>query len=223
MKNRNWRIGGIYDKSILDWCNAHQIRQIQFDLRPTSPSFVQFYIVQDLISHLSETSDHKIIFNFQNEKEASINYLLEEVKKSRPHWERSLLLFFTDQREVGFYKNFKYPQAIEIDNLEFVKKVLENSQLEELIIPYHSLEFLSGRGELPNFLSELFNIQSKNNIKLGVHLDWDSDIISSIFDFYTFDFFTLSVSRKVENGYRQFDSTAASSCFNNLKKQLGQN
>lgn len=198
------RISGIYDKKCFAWAKSNGFTQFQFSLIPTSLNFVQFYKIQEI---LGEGASGNFSFLFQNESEGSINYFLQQIagvlKKEQAQ------LAFADQKEKSYYNQFSYAFSIEIDNLEGLKKLVDSEFLNEVILPYSSLEFLHGRGEVQDFLKSIFQYKQKHDFSVGIKLPWDFDKISSIFDFYSFDFFQLAINSNVEESYRNFSEFKA--------------
>lgn len=216
----NWRIGGVYDESILEWANQNSFTQLQFDLVPTSLSFVQLYRIQEIMEKLPDMTSCDVYLNFQNEKQGSIEYILNEVKKSSPSYEKNLKLLFTDILEKSFYEKFNIPFSVDVDSLEFAKKVVKTELNKELLISFTTLEFLHGRNQDQDFLKEIFKLKQEFEFDVYIKLPWEFDKISSIFDFYHFDGYLLNVNTYVENSYRQFNAKKASEYLESIKFQL---
>jgi len=198
------KLAGIYDKRTMKMGLELGLNSFEFDFRPTSFNFIQQYVLEEIVK---DVQDHNpiIAIHFQNEANFMVDNILSSFKDSSV----SPRLVFSDTQNSTYYNSFKTPFYWHYSTDGDVKGVLSSSYNEGVILSYGLLEDLHHKGNLQAFISNFYTMMRSSgsmNKKIGLKIDWDSNLAPSIFDLVDFDFIELSVNNKIEVCYRNVDS-----------------
>ncbi len=200
-------LSGIYDKRTLSFLVQQGIKRFTFDFRPRSENFIQKYVFSELLSFLdSQTNSQsfKVNLYFQNEVDFMIKDILAEFEFSsiRP------TLYLNCDEDTKYYESLGVDINWYYDPESRLDQVLKSGHLKAITFPYHLLEQINDKGQLPLFLSNL-NVKlagrTKAPVKFHLTFDWSSNLSTSILDYFHFDSFMLPISRELEVCYRNVD------------------
>lgn len=197
------KLSGIYDKRTMKIGQDLGLSSYEFDFRPMSFNFIQQYVMEEILAEIQSTSP-KISLHFQNEQNFMIDNILGSFKESA----LSPVLVFSDTQSPVYYNSFKTPFYWHYDPQGDVKGVISAKYNEGIILNYQFLEKLHHEGTLHNFMTNFYSgLRGAETKKIGLKIDWDSNLAPSIFDLVDFDFIELPINSKVEVCYRNVDST----------------
>jgi hypothetical protein len=75
------------------------------------------------------------------------------------------------------------------------------------IIDFGDLQMENDQAKAFHFLNIIFMLKAKYNLRIDLKIPWESNISSSLFDFFPFDHIELTINRKVEVCYRNVNLT----------------
>lgn len=219
MNNLNFKIDGIYDEGALKSVMDQGVRRVSFDLRPKSFNFIQIYRIQEILKSVGDLpKDFKVYLHFQDESEFSIKYIVDEIAKTIGNHSQ-IRVYLSDQKDITYYQNLKHEFSWELTTLDNLKQISLTKGFREVILPFELVEFYHGRNQAFEFLNRLMTMK-KDQFELCLKIPWDFDKIESIFDFYQFDSYLLSVNSKIENSFRNFNHKAMSGLLDTISNQL---
>lgn len=201
----NFILKGITQSDTLDYCkslsleNLH-LKEVSFDLRPRSFNFIQIHKLTQFIKSIHALNGVSI--QFENEVSLSVSEILKKCSEECPPGQR-LWPEFSGHEDVSIFENFATPYAWHYHGNQKIKNIGQCQFLKRIIFKHHILEDFNQRGELHSFMA-LFS-EFAESIEFELQLDWDSEIILSLFDYFTFHFISFEINRKVELSYQRPD------------------
>ncbi|WP_372654453.1 hypothetical protein [Halobacteriovorax sp.] len=200
------KVAGVYDKRTIQRLKEVGVDQFSFDFRARSFNFLQQHSFMNLQKELA--LDENMFLHFENEADFVIHKIIDDLKTERNI--KNVTLEFSDLNSIDFYEAFKTPFIwhYNLDYKEF--DALNKSQyLQGIVLKFSDLLKLHEDGVLHNFCNNFhslfIDLLSKEDFKLTLELDWDSNLFSSISEFFDFDLISIPISNKVEICYRNVD------------------
>lgn len=200
--------------TILETKNLN-LQQYSFDLRPKSFNFTQGYKVKEMIKNCYDSSCISLLF--EEEK----NYVVKEVsddiaKGLGPNQE--LLLEFTGRSTLSELEKYGKNYVWHYQDHEKIKNISNTEFLKRVVFHHSDLEYLNSRGELYGF----FNLFSDyfQKVSFEIQLDWNSEIIFSIFENFNLPIVSVEISNLIELSYQNPNSELINTFFNNLELNL---
>ena len=203
-----FRVEGIYDKRTIQRLKDLKLTDFAFDFRPRSFNFLQQHNFLDLLEILSLGDN--IYLNFENEADFVIQRILDSAKDKIA--KENIFLEFSDDQEASFYESFELPYIWHFDSAsKNISSILESKLLKGVVLPFGELLKAHEKGILHNFSNnfhaQFFELLTKNEGKLVLQMDWDSNLFSSAVEYFDFDMISVAISNKVEVCYRNVDLT----------------
>ena len=200
------KISGIYDKRTIQRLKEVGINQISFDFRARSFNFLQQHSFMELQEELA--IDESIYLQFENEADFVIKKIIDDLKHVRSS--NNLFLEFSDEQTSSYYDQFLTPYiwhySLECKSLEAIE---ESKYISGIVLKFSDLLKLHEDGVLHNFCnnfhSQFIKLLSNKEFKLILDLDWDSNLFSSISEYFDFDIISVAINNKVEVCYRNVD------------------
>ena len=206
MDETTFRILGIYDKSTFQLSEKLGVHQMGFDFRPKSFNFFQGHCFIELLN-VKNRPHYQYFLHYANERDFVIHKMLADIDKYTDVERDQLTLVFSGNEGLDFYQQFNLPFAWYFENLKSLKGSIESPLLTEVILSYLEIEFFHGQGKAISLLNEIKQLCSgDSNLALSLRLPWELDTVASIFDFFHFNHYLLSISSQVEKSYRLVDS-----------------
>lgn len=200
------KVAGVYDKRTIQRLKEVGIDQLSFDFRARSFNFLQQHAFMELQEDLA--LDENIYLHFENEADFVIHKILDDLKDRRNA--KNITLEFSDLMPVEFYESFKKPFIwhYNFDYKDF-ENINKSKYIKGIVLRFSDLLKLHEDGVLHNFCNNFhalfINLLSNEDFKLTLELDWDSNLFSSISEFFDFDLISIPISNKVEICYRNVD------------------
>lgn len=212
----SWRFSGIYDLRTLKHLRDIKVNHFVFDLRPKSFSFIQEHLLIDVLKELPFGTVYLL---FNNEKDFVIERLVSECRK-----------VFGGPIFLEFDGAFNQ-QAVEHLNVGFFQHIndhqLDEPGLNHRLCQGHVFDFkllneIFEDQKMTSFVNGYYSLfaQQSLSLKQVLSIDWDSNLFSSLFDYFDFDCLTLPINNKVEVCYRNVDLNKVSSQLSLLNRNL---
>ncbi len=200
------KVAGVYDKRTIQRLKEVGVGQFSFDFRARSFNFLQQHSFMELQKELD--LDEEIFLHFENEADFVIQKIVDDLKAERST--KNVTLEFSDINSVEFYDSFKKPfvwhynfDSKELDTLN------KSKYLQGIVLKFSDLLKLHEDGVLHNFCNNFhslfIDLLSREDFKLTLELDWDSNLFASISELFDFDLIAIPISNKVEICYRNVD------------------
>ena len=215
-------LDGIYDKRSFDFAHQSAKGVYGFDFRPRSFNFIQAYVIQDLLKNSMISSEDIIELQFQNDSDIVINSIIEKV--SQQHSNIRLNFGLSSSHSLEELEKNKRAFSIVFDHVDVkaYEKAL-SPYCQSVVFSYDDLHKLSMMGQLNNFIVNFFSkvMKAKNDkFRLGVKLNWDSNVSSGIIDQLDPDYLKFEISSHVERCYRNIDVPKLSEYVSQTRKAL---
>ncbi len=191
---------GITNNQLLEGLKLSSVSQYTFDLRPKSFNFTQAYNIKNLITNNPQSTRYSLWF--ENEKDFIITELYNDIKSSLKEQDQ-LLLEFSGETSLADLEKFELPYIWHYHAGEKIKNISFCKNLKRIVFHHADLEEYHRGGELHGF----FNLFSDytNKIYFEIQANWDSQIILSIFDFFTIPMLSFEINSQVELSYQNPD------------------
>ena len=191
-----------------------KINDFSFDLRPKSFNFVQEYVLLDIIKEIYRPWN-RYYLHFENEKDYVIKKILADVKESAVKTDsatdliENLFLEFSDGLTVQYYESFKTPYVFHLDERHRFEEFLASKYLRAINLSYSYLHHLHQGGKLGEFAGSFLKLikrfEQHQKIEVMLSMDWNEDIVPSLFHYFQFNVISLPLNHKVELSYRNLD------------------
>ncbi len=213
----NIKISGIYDSRTMKILTDLGIEEFSFDFRPKSFNFLPVYTYLDLLQKYYN-ANYKYYLRFHDEKEHVVNKFIEDTYKLKlPGGMYNFILEFSCNNNVSFYDQFKMPYFRYYDVNNNVSDLFSGKFLKGIILRYSFIENLHQSSQLHNFVRNFFSTYYKEindkRLEIILALDWDSDIIPSLVEYFDFTSYSFHLNSKIEVCYRNID-------LNRVKEEL---
>jgi hypothetical protein len=199
----NFRVEGIYDKRTIERLKDLKLKDLSFDFRPRSFNFLQKHLLNDLLDEVS--SSDTVYLHFENEADFVIKSILETAKEKCT--KENIILEFSGDQTAEYYNSFEQgfcwtynPESKNID------EILSSKYLKGLVIPFSIINQEHQKGTIHKFSKEIhakiINLLNLESGKLVLSMDWDSNLFSSIVQYFDFDLISIPINNKIEVCYR---------------------
>ena len=220
MSESSFRILGIYNEKTFQLSENLGVHQMGFDFRPKSFNFFQGHCLIELLNRKNRPH-YKYFLHYAHERDFVIHKMLADIDEYTDVPRDQLTLVFSDNQGLDFYEQFNLPFAWHFESLKSLKGPLESPLFTEISLSYSEIEFLHGQGHAILLLNEIKQLCSvHSHLTLSLRLPWELDMAASIFDFFHFDHYLLSISSQVEKSYRLVDSDKFTRHVHQIQGQL---
>jgi hypothetical protein len=214
-----FRVEGIYDKRTIQRLKDLKLKDLSFDFRPRSFNFIQQHNLIELLDELS--LDDNCYLHFENEADFVVKNILDSVCNKRK--KETVYLEFSDDREVEYYESFDQQFIWHFSNeAKNTSSIIKSKNLKGIVLPFSELLKAHESGVLHNFSNnfhaQFFELLTNNAGKLILQMDWDSNLFSSIIEYFDFDIISVAINNKVEVCYRNVDLGKVQSHVSFLKE-----
>ncbi len=239
MEKIKLRIDGIYDKKTLSSLATMGVSNFSFDFRPLSLNFLQQYKFLEMLKMVfqnqiqtRENSTIKYFLHYANAKELEINKMIDDIKTIykresdytfREMFPSNFYFEFSDQLDNEYYKQFGLNYYLHYFSTKDLKKHLRCPKFKGLIIPYYIIEGHHNAQQLNSFLKNLLQLIYQNkqiDFEIILLVNWDTDILPSLFDYFDFDMVSVPINNIVEISYRNVDINKVSDQLLHLKNSI---
>lgn len=198
---------GITNLKTIEETSLYNISHYCFDLRPKSLNFFQQYKIEEILEKYPKGLSYSL--TFEDDKDFLVAELYKQVKG---HLNEGSQLFVE-------FSSFKSP--LKIDELKIpyhlyyqegirLSEISKSKYLKRLIFKHSYLETLHQDGELFSFLNLFKDAQG---IHFELEIDWNTSLIESMFEYFTFHSLGLELNSHVELSYQNID-------YNKLHNQM---
>ncbi len=208
---------GLTSDTVITQVKAPELHQYSFDLRPKSFNFTQAYNIKKIIEE--QATSHRYSLMFENEKDLIVTEMHKDISKSLKDGDE-LLLEFSGTTGLDELEKFQLPYIWHYHEQEKIRNITSCNYLKRIVFHHQDLEVLNSNGELHGFFN-LFSDYSKD-IYFEVQLEWDSNIILSLFDFFTIPILSFEISHMVEVSYQNPDTLLIQNHIQNIAKLFEQ-
>lgn len=200
------RVEGIYDKRTIQRLKQSGLVDLCFDFRVRSFNFLQKHIFEELLDEVSH--DDNIYLLFENEADFVIKSIVEVAQKKCK--KENIFLEFSDDQDSSFYESFGLSYIWHYQSSsKNITNISSSSLLKGISLSFNELLETHNKAMLHNLSINFHALFSK--LLLGqegiliLSLDWDSNLFSSIIEYFDFDIVSMAINNKVEVCYRNVD------------------
>lgn len=212
------RIDGIYDLRTLKHLKQNQLKDFCFDFSPRSFNFIPEHIFLEqlvpLLGHLD-----RVFVHFPLSNDLMVAKLANDLKKAGIDLGQVYFEFDEWSPEVSA-KNFEFNYLLRYSKDLDVNKAI-GKNFCGFVFEFSLLEDLYQKNLLNRFTANFhtrFHSLLKDPHFLVLKLQWNSNIMSSLFDFFEFDLISMPISSDIEVCYRNVDLSKLSAEMNLFKK-----
>jgi hypothetical protein len=209
------KISGIYDQRTMKFLKEKGISFFSFDFDPKSFNFLPCETFREIIfENYSPLDSYHLHFSKSSQLniENTIQNFLMASGQAKDFL--SNLYLEIDDSDMKNAPDLNLPILAKIDFQSPLEQILKNPNLRGFIIDFSQLEIEKDQAKAFHFLNIIFMLKAKHNLRIDLKIPWESNISSSIFDFFPFDYIELSINRKVEVCYRNVNLSL-------LEKEIG--
>lgn len=214
---RAMRLEGLYDKKTIQLIQSEANMALTFDFRPRSFNFIQQHLFLDFISTVKNGS-HSFSIQYENEPDFMIKDTLEKLKKI---YSGPFRLEFSDNQKREYYEQFETPFIWHYNLNTSDINVFKSPLLKGVVLNYDDIYEAHNRGVLNSFVQNFYrlthNVILKRQGELILKLDWTSNIMPSIAEYFDFNTISVPVNSNVEICYRNVDQNKLQSSLTSLK------
>lgn len=199
----NIKVEGIYDQRTLKLLKEKGLRYFGFNFSPMSFNFIQEYVFLEQLIPLLDSKD-SIHLHFNRSDDPMITKVLNDLRAAGVLFDNIYIecdewSLLPEEINSKYYLN--YDSQLDLKNYigpHFSGLILDFSQLEDL---FH-------KGVLNSFISNFYTRCSsilKDDKKIILKVDWTSNILPSLIEYFDFDLISLPINSKIEICYRNVD------------------
>ncbi|MBD64281.1 MAG: hypothetical protein CME62_03690 [Halobacteriovoraceae bacterium] len=194
-------ITGVTSENTIQTIKSYHLNSIGFDLRPKSFNFIQEHKIKSILTQFKGLN---VSLLFENDKDFVINHFYQDLK-SLSH---QFYVEFTGQEKVAELEKLNIPYFWHYHSEEKISSLASTKNLKKIILTHSVLREFQQTGELFGFLQLFADINSK--IKFELLLDWDTEIMLSMFEYFEFHGIQFEINSKVERSYQNVNQTLLS-------------
>jgi len=214
------KINGIYDSRTIKGLRELGCSKFCFDFRARSFNFLQQHQFINILKVHYSTSE-QIILKYENEADFIIKKMINDLKAiENINLDQNFCLEFSDNLGPEFYDQFEIPYYWHYSREVKWSKFQKSKYLKGIIIPFSLLEEAHESNQYYNFVnnfhSMIMSSDQKNKLEVGLEIDWSSNLLPSLTEFFDFNFLSLSINDKVETCYRNVDINKLSSNYGQI-------
>ncbi len=212
------RFEGVYDQRTLRHLKLSGVKDFSFDFSPTSFNFVQEYVFLENLLTILDPSD-KIFLHFKRSNDPMIEKLVLDIKKNGRSLENVFFEIDEWSNEMG-PQEFSYNYLINYTN-DLDHKNLRGDHFRGFIFNFTFLEYLYNQKLIRkfaiNFHTHFQTILSEHSLMV-LQANWDSNLISTLFDIFDFNVLSYPINSNLEICYRNVDLKKLTSEIEIFKK-----
>lgn len=202
---------GICNQETIDGTNSSNVSQYSFDLRPRSFNFIQIRKINEMIKSSSEIK--KFSLCFEDEKTEMVTELYKKaVDEISP--EQEVFLEFSGDEKLEWCEQFQKSYIWHYNENEKISNIDKTKYLKRVVFKHEILQEYHHKNELHGFLNLFADYTQK--IYFEVQLDWDSEIIISLFDFFQIPMVSFEMNNKIEKSFQQPDVEKVLGCLESM-------
>ena len=201
-------VHNIYNQETLSFLKTKGIHHFGFNFQTKSPWFTQQYVIFELIEKNAHSKSF-FYLNFSGEKDFMISKILSDLEAKNYFGikKEQFILIFDDKRDHDFFDQFGYQYHLYLDPMRNLEKIKTSELCTGLILDFNYLVELNQKHVLEHFCATMHKHFKDTHHQLIFNVDWDSDIFSSIFEYFQFNSTSTCINGHVESGFRQVDSS----------------
>ncbi len=215
---KNIRIEGIYDQRTLKHLKQNGLKDFCFEFSPRSFNFIQEYVFLEQLLPLFSSTD-RLFLHFSRSNDPMVSKLILDLKKSGQDL-GNIYFEFDEWSDSSMPINFEHKYLLNFSNDIDLSKMI-GPNFNGFVFNFDFFENLHHKNLLTNFSSNFFTrFHSKlkaDNLML-LRADWNSNLISTLFDLFDFDLLSLPINSKIEVCYRNVDLNKLTSEMEVLQK-----
>lgn len=192
---------GITGFETLNACAVLDISCLCFDLRPKSFNFTTQENILKLVESLR--SDIGVRLLFEDEAALSVKELSSKIKKSLLH-DHLLMPEFTGQTLLSQLELLDMNYVWNYHDKERLSELQKAKNLKVIVLHHSDLEYLHSQNELFGFLN-LLKESIRPDQSFELQLEWECNLIESIFSYFDFQGLIFEITNKVEVSYQNVD------------------
>jgi hypothetical protein len=212
------RIEGIYDQRTLKHLKQKGLKDFCFDFSPRSFNFIQEYVFLEQLLSLLDTND-RVFLHFARSNDPMVSKLIEDLKKAGHSLYNVFFEFdeWTDEvSPINFQNNYLLNFSKDIDSGKMI-----GSAFRGFIFNFEFFEDLQRKKLLATFASNFytrFELKMNQDSLMLLKIDWNSNLLVTLFDLFEFDLLSFPINSKIEVCYRNVDLKKLSSEMEILQK-----
>jgi hypothetical protein len=188
---------GVCNSSTILQTQSSNLAQIGFDLRPKSFNFTQGYKIKEMIEGIPP--NQSISLMYEDEKDFLVKEVSKDIRTSLVDGQE-LFLEFTGRTPLAELEKLNLDYIWHYQDQERIRNIADTNHLKRIVFRHSDLEYLNSRGELHGF----FNLFSDyfDKIMIEIQVDWNSEIIYSIFEHFNIPIISVEITNLIEVGYQ---------------------
>ena len=153
----SYRIEGIYSEGLLQKTTEKRILEFSFDLRPTSPTFIQLYRLIEILENTSLSGKEKVYLRFHYEKDFIISEFLKNIRDANlPLPNENFILEFSAVEDFRLMEGMGHPYVVHYhQNIDWAP-LTESTLMSGIVFPFAVLDQLHQSGTYMQAMGELF-------------------------------------------------------------------
>jgi hypothetical protein len=209
------KISGIYDQRTMKFLKEKGVSFFSFDFDPKSFNFLPCETFREMIFENYSPLDHYHLHFLQSSKQ-NIENTLQNFLMASGQNKSFLTNVFLELNDSDYKMSeiMNIPTLIKINFQSSLDELVKISQIKGFIIDFGELNLEIDQAKAFHFLNIIFMLKAKHNLRIDLKIPWESNISSSLFDFFPFDHIELTINRKVEVCYRNVNLSL-------LEKEIG--
>lgn len=212
------RIDGIYDQRTLNHLKQTELRDFSFDFSPRSFNFIQEHVFLEQLVPLLTDND-RIFFHFNRSNDPMVTKLADDSRKAGVRPENIFFEFDEWSQEINT-ETFPHQYLLHYSGEQNVPKTL-GPNFFGFTFEFSFLENLFHKNLLTRFSTNFytrFGTRLNESHQLVLKMQWNSNIISSLFELFDFDLISWPIGPEIEVCYRNVDLKKLSNEMTMLKK-----
>lgn len=199
----NFKIEGIYDQRTLKLLKTKGLKDFGFNFSPKSFNFIQEHVFLEQLVPLLDESD-TLHLQFTRSNDPMILKVLTDLKKNGIKADQISVVcdeWSQHPSETGCAYYLNYVKDLDMN-------LCRHELFKGMIFDFSLFEEMHHNGSLNKFITNFyhqFNGLLDGDRKIILKLDWDSNVMPSLFDYFDFDLMSFSINSKIEICYRNVD------------------
>lgn len=178
------------------------VREFSFDLRPRSFNFTQLKNIKEIV--ILNPAVELFSLCFANEPEHMVSELYLKVSEDLNE-KQKLWVEYTGGESLMACEKQGLPYIWHYHPGEKIKHIHDTEYLKRIVFKHSILEEFHQNGELHGFFGLFQDYTEK--VMFEIQVDWDTELILSLFDFFQIPMLSFEINQKVELSYQNPDHT----------------
>jgi hypothetical protein len=218
--NVDKKINGLYDSRTIKRLKELGCSKFCFDFRVRSFNFLQQHQFLSILDDVYSTSD-EITLRYENEADFVIQKMVDDLKEvEKINTKHNIVLEFSDDLGPDFYDQFETPYYWHYSKGVKLSKIKKAKFLKGIIIPFSILEEAHEDDQYYNFVNNFHSMfvspERENKLDIGLDIDWTSNLLPSLTEFFDFSFLSISINDKVESCFRNVNLDKLSTSYGRI-------